>query len=159
MKRVLYGVLAIMATFMVACGPTQDDAITFNDTLVEMDNTAYETFSDYESAIYDGDEDDIEELGAKLQEDIDAGLEYINSDSDFDGPFKESAIAMFEAYQVSLDDFFPVMIEYWTNDWDEDLEEAEEDAYNDMYDLIEEKSDDFIEAQEAFADEWDFILE
>lgn len=162
MKKVLFGVVAIAATFLVACGPTQDDAITFNDTLVELDEQAYEALTDYESAIYDGDMDEIEEKADEFQAKITAGMDFIEADSDFDGEFKDAAKGMFEAYQTSYDEYMPVMVEYWTKDWDEitdELEEEEQDAYDNMNELIDERSEAFISAQETFAEEWDFILE
>lgn len=161
MKKVLFGVLAVAATFMVACGPTQDQAIEFNDKVVELDEKAFESFTEYESAIYDGDMDAIEEWSATLKADYEAGISFLEEDSKFDGEFKDAATAMFEAYKTSHEEYMPVMVEYWTSDWDsitDELEEEEQEAYDAMNDIIEDKSDAFIESQEAFAEEWDFDL-
>lgn len=161
MKKVLFGVLALAATFMVACGPTQDQAIEFNDKVVELDEKAYESFTEYEDAIFDGDMDAIDEWSETLKADIEAGIAFLEEDSKFDGEFKDAAMGMFEAYKVSHEEYMPIMVEYWTSDWDsisDELEEEEQEAYDAMNELIDEKSDAFIETQEAFAEEWGFDL-
>ncbi len=141
---------------------TQDDAIAYNDMLVALDNAAWEAFTDYESAIYDGEVEGLAELKDELEAAVAAGYAYADADEDFDGEFEASFIGMFDAYTAAIDNYLPIMVEYWTTPYEETTEEmeiSEEQAYNEMYEIIEAASDDFIETQEEFAAEWDFILE
>lgn len=146
-----------------ATGPDQDEAIAWNDELVDLDQAAYDALIAYESAIYDGSMDTINMMAAVVEARIEEGFTFlVSSDEAFDGSFKNAGMEMFDAYVVSYEEHMPVMVEYWTTpyeDVNEDLEAAEQEAYDAMWALIEDKSDVFIEAQEEFANEYNFILE
>lgn len=142
---------------------SQDEAIAWNDELVDLDQAAYDALINYESAIYNGSMDTINMMAAEVESRIADGMMFLeNSDERFDGSFKDAGMGMFEAYVISYEEYMPIMIEYWTSPYEEltdEMEMAEQEAYDAMWAEIEEKSDLFIVTQEEFAKEYNFILE
>ena len=137
---------------------TTDDAVEFNDAVVDLYDGIIDAWLDLETSLY-GDSDEFGEAHDAYYEVIDDALAYLDDDKNFDSDFKDSAYDLFNAFR-DAGDYYPDFFAYWDNLWDatEEDDAQYDENYDEMEEMLEDAEDAFTEAQEGFADEWDFIL-
>jgi hypothetical protein len=159
-KKYFFMLFTSTALFLTSCGPTQDDAVKWNDAVVNCENEVRTAIDGFLAAI------DVK--GADLNKECDkaivvaeAGIVKMKALEDFkDGAeFKAAGIESLTLYQSVLKNEFKQLIALTSNPnaTEEDYAKIEEHLNNtdDKIKLVDNK---FTAAQKVFADKWGFTL-
>lgn len=162
-KLVLFLGVGLMTIF-TSCGPTQEDAVKYNDEVVadqkkllameeELINaiTGDESVSKVEGAY----EDYVDFIATTLKK-------YEEMDSfDKNDTFRKAMIELLKAFQTVAKDEYKTVVDIYGKT-EEELTEEDLDTWDSVIDDIESKEGDandaFLEKQKVFADEYGFSL-
>jgi hypothetical protein len=166
MKRLLQIAAAGLLFVLVSCGPTQDQAISHNDVLVQdqkeilaLEDNLINSIVDWE---YQTAKNDLKIYQEKLSE-----LEKKYNDMkafDKEDEFRLAMINLIKALKEQADVNYAMVIEFIP--LAPTIDELEDDPLYEMFeilDIIDAESDTankkFLEAQETFAKKYDFTLQ
>ncbi|MBI4930652.1 MAG: hypothetical protein HY841_07810 [Bacteroidetes bacterium] len=149
---------------LVSCGPTKDDAITFNDRIVSIQKMCLAAEGSFYDICDKLNTDDIKKALADFKSNVTACAEKVEkteAHKDFDA-YKQSAVNLIKAYKGMLDVEFTEYARLYSIPSEE--YSAEDEAkqkelaakINTSLDLLNKN---FIAEQERFADKWGFTLE
>lgn len=164
MKKLLLFVGVGLMTVFTSCGPTQDDAVKFNDQVVAdqkellaMEEELIGTITD------DADVSDVEKAYEKYVKFIDNTLKKYEEMDEFDknDTFRKAMLELLKAFQAIAKDEYKTVVKIYGKS-EEDLTEDDLDTWDSVIDDIESKegeaNDAFLEKQKVFADEFGFSL-
>ncbi len=166
MKKVfsLCAISCVMMLAFTSCGPTTDDAINYNDAIIDEQaniiqtvDYMYESFKNFESA-----EMDIAYEAAQNQ--IDSGTMIVSKMEPFDGStaFRDSAIALFKLYKSVFDNEIKDMVAIYKLP-DDQYTKDEEDKWNQLSEQAVKKMDEGLvrlkAVQSEFAGKHKFEIE
>lgn len=149
--------------FLVSCGPTTNDAVDYNDKIIEKQvaviNSIDELLGTFSA--FDGDEMDTQYAETvKLVEETQTfakGLEPFDGSTEF----KDAFVKLIDELHSGLKTEYPILIENLKIPTEEYTDEDEA-----QYDKVATKADDkftaaqedFMQAQKDFAKKWNFVL-
>ena len=149
---------------LVSCGPTKDDAITFNDRIVSAQKKCLNAEGDFYNVCDKLNPDDIKKALEDLKTSVTAcaaKAAKVEAHEDFDA-YKQSAINLISAYKGMLDKEFSEYARLYSISSEEYSEKDEADQkelaakINTSLDLLNKN---FIAEQKRFAAKWGFSLE
>lgn len=165
--KILIAALVLLTgtTFFVSCGPTADQAISYNDAIIDeqiaiIDNitAVFESFKDVDHP----DKMDIAYTEAVKQ--CETGTEVVSKMEGFDGStaFRDEALSLFKVYKSVLDNELKQMIIIYNLPQEEYTPEKEEE-WSTLYDAAFLKMDPGLEklkaAQEEFGKKYNVEVE
>jgi hypothetical protein len=161
MKKITFPLLLIVITaFLFSCGPTKDDAIKWNDSIIEIETDVDNAVEKFSNAL-DKDGADLEKELAEAVATTEQNLVKIKAIEDFkDGAaFKASGIEFMGVYLAFLKNEAKeiVAIAKNPNPTEEDVTKLKEHLTNTdtKFTAADTK---FVAAQKEFADKWGFQL-
>lgn len=166
MKNTILGTLLLLvATVFVACGPTPEQGIEYNDAIIEEQvivldklDAAYEALANYE------DQAGMDRALTAAQQQSDLSLENIKKMDGFDGTteFRDAAIALFEVYKSITINELPQIVAIYKLPEEQYTQEKKDEA-DKLLDESTLKTDEglakFQAAQEAFGAKYKFTFE
>ena len=149
---------------LIACGPTKDDAVKFNDRIVSVQKMCLAAEGSFYDVCDKLNADDIKKALADFKSNVTTcaeKIEKIEAHESFDA-YKQSAVNLLKSYKGMLDvefteyaRLYSVPSEVFNKD-DEANQKELVVKINISLDLLNKN---FIEEQKRFADKWGFILE
>jgi len=165
MKRLSQLLAAAFMLFLVACGPTKDQAIEFNDQIVKDQKNALLLAENLMSSIYDWDGVQAAKDLKSFQNGISDMIKKYEEMKKFDkeDEFRTAMISLLKVIEKSNDGFegiVELMEEYPDPSvlTDDDAFEIE-DIMDDIFDTIDVENKIFLRVQESFAKKYEFPLE
>lgn len=162
MKKTFLPFLGILL-FLVACGPTKDDAINFNDQVVGAQKDCLGAESDFYNVCDGLNADEIKTALVAFKTKVKvcvARAEATTSNEDFDA-YRQSVVNLLKEYENMMEKEFTeyaglysIPTEEYTED-DEVRQKELADKINTSLDLLNKN---FISEQKRFADKWGFTL-
>jgi hypothetical protein len=114
MKNTVFGMLILMiATSFIACGPTTEQAVEYNDALVEQQRVAIEKIDAvYESFANYTDQNGMDRALTAAQQQAAMSLDNVKKMDGFDGSteFRDAAVALLETYKAITINEFPQLV-------------------------------------------------
>ena len=165
MKKIFSFILSLMfvSVIMVSCGPTTDDAVKYNDKLVEQQTKVFDKESALIEAISKNMPDKLDVLLSDLSKQVDSSTAAVNSMQGFDGKteLKDAALKVFSTYKEVTEKDYKDMIKFaktpdslYTQEDDNKLIESSKK----IDDKLNKCIDDFVLLQTKFAEKYKFEL-
>lgn len=162
-KFFLFLGIALTATF-IACGPTTDDAIKHNDSIVADQKEMLELESNFVDAIVNGDDEgDIKSSFKEYKDFLSETKKKYDEMEAFDDKdtFRKAMIDLLDVFSKVADKEYEEMVEIYTKDAEE-LTEEDFERWEELTTIVDEKeakaNDAFLDAQKEFAKEYNFEL-
>ena len=159
MKALRAAAGAIPVLLIVACGPSQDNAVKYNDKLVDIQNRAYGFFNKVDSMFtdeiwfYGPDDVEVSDFMNNAKSKYSELIAQVEEVQDLEGTndMKGALISLMEYLRQSVDTYYMALIE------DEEGIEAESiDAnFNENFTTLEEN---FLDAQKELAEKFNMEL-
>lgn len=150
---------AILVSLITACGPSQDNAVKYNDKLVDIQNRAYGFFNKVDSMFtdeiwyYSPDDAEVSDFMSNAKSKYGELITQAEEVKDLEGTneMKGALISLIEYLRQSVDTYYMALIE------DEEGSQAESiDAeFNENFTVLE---DAFLDAQKELADKFNMEL-
>lgn len=162
MKKIILPFIIISAV-LVACGPTKDDAVNFNDQIVSAQKSCLKAEGDFYDVCDKLNPDDIKKAFADFQSSVNVSVKKIEeaeAHDDFDA-YRQSAVNLLNAYKKMLDLEFANYADLYcipTKDFTEADEERQKELSAKINTSLDLLNKNFIAEQQRFADKWDFTL-
>ena len=162
MKKTFLPLLA-MLFLLVACGPTKDDAINFNDKVVGAQKDCLGAESDFYNVCDGLNSDEIKTALTAFKTKVKscvARAEATESNSDFDA-YRQSAVNLLKKYENMLENEFTEYAGLYsipTEEYTEDDEVRQKELANKINTSLDLLNKNFIAEQQRFADKWGFTL-
>lgn len=164
-KTITVMLLGLIVLFAVSCKPSTEDAINYNDKIIDQQvmiiekiNALYKALDDYTN------HERMDRAYNDAVKQVELGTEEVTKLKDFGGSseFKDGALKLFGIYKSVLSNEFKKMIEIsklpddlYTTEKEAEWKKMDDDAFNKMdVGLNELKS-----IQKSFADEYKFDIE
>jgi len=162
MKKQYFPILLILLTvFLNSCGPSKQDAINWNDSIIDIENEVNTAVGKFTSAIDTDGADLNKELTTAIAV-ADKGIAKMKALEDFkDGAeFKSSGVEFLTLYLSIMKNEYKEIADLISNpnSSEADFEKVKEHAVN-SDNKIEAANKKFISAQKDFAKKWGFELE
>ena len=164
-KTLLFSIVSIMVMAFTACGPTKEEAITFNDKIIneqvliiEKINLLYDALEKYE------DHNGMDFAYSEALKQLETGTNVVSKLEKFGGSndFRDGALQLFEIYKSVLQNEFKRMIDL-SKLPDEQYTSEQEDEYKMLHQVVSKKMDDGLkdlnEIQREFAAKYKFEIE
>lgn len=165
MKRFLQLSAAAFLLDLVACGPTKEQAIEFNDSVVADQKDALSLAENMMASIYDWDYDQAEGDFEDFQSGIGEMLKKYEEMSAFDkeDEFRLAMIDLLKVMEGTFETFEEILGIIDDNPdlatlSDDDASDIE-DELDAIFEEIDAENKDFLAVQEKFAEKYDFRLE
>lgn len=165
MKKVLstlFGSL-VLSVLMVSCGPTTDDAIKYNDALVDEQSKVIKAEDALIQAISQSDAAKYDDALAGLVKQVTESEAIVTKMEAFDGKtdYKDAALSLFKAYKSATENEYPKILkiaktpnEEYTPELDDELMTLSGEIDTKLNKEIEA----FVAKQKEFATQWKFEL-
>jgi F0F1-type ATP synthase gamma subunit len=167
MKKVLFAATAVVALLFTSCGPTQDDAIKYNDKIVDLSDNVND-MSDKMADQLDGHNlDTLKVVYTNFAKSIKSALaecEKMGPLEEEDKAYHEAALAHFRNMNKLVDNEVKRIIDATVKFSAEDAEPTEAEITSldkdiDTYDTESQKTMDGLKtAQKQFSKKWNFDL-
>lgn len=148
---------------MVSCGPSTNEAIKYNDELVNQQNKVYEKESALLDAISKNMPDKLDLLFSDLSKQIDESTKAIEKMDAFDGKteMKNAVLKIFATYKEVMSNEYKKMIAY-SKIPDSIYTPGDDDKVLELSKKIEDKInkaiEEFVDLQKKFASKYKFEL-
>jgi len=154
----------ILMFMLTSCGPTTDEAIKYNDSIIDVQaqivekiNTLYECFDDWDHP------EKMDEAYKQALAQVDSGTEIVSKMPDFGGKseFREASLKLFSVYKSVIQTELKTMVEILKKPSAEITPEIEAqfDAMNDQaLKKMENGLKEFQEVQLNFSVKYNFVL-
>lgn len=153
----------VFALFLVSCGPSTQDAIDFNNAIIDHQKRLLDTESQLINAISNHQTAQVDQIYKDYLTQIDNSIAAINdlkSFSKFD-TFKTSALSLFTAYKEVITNEYAEVIKLYRIPTDV-YTDNDDKKLNELTRSIDSKLEDalknFVETQKSFATEFNFTL-
>jgi hypothetical protein len=165
MKKVLstlFGSL-VLSVLMVSCAPTTDDAIKYNDALVDQQTKVIKAEDALIQAISQNTPEKLDEALNGLVKQIAASEEAVSKMEAFDGKtdYKDAALSLFKAYKNAAEKEYPEIIKIAKTP-NEEYSQDMDDQLMTLSKAVDEKLNKEIEAfvakQKEFSEKYKFEL-
>lgn len=164
MKKIFLLLGIVFAATMISCGPTTDDAIKHNDSIVADQKEMLDLESDFVNAIVDGkDESAIKKAYSKYTDFLEEMEKKYSEMDSFDDKdtFRKAMIDLIKEFKDVAENEYDEMVKIYTKDADA-LTDADFEKWEDLTDAVDNKeskaNDKFLDAQKEFAKEYNFEL-
>jgi len=165
MKKIFATIIGslFISAILVSCGPTSNDAIKYNDELVNQQTKVFEKETVLIDAISKNMPDKLEGLYSDLKKQVDESISAVEKMDAFDGKtdFKDAAMKVFNTYKDVTANEYNDMIKYskipdslYTQEDDDKVIELSKK----IDDKLNKSVDDFIQIQKSFAGKYKFEL-
>lgn len=162
-KIILYPLTLLMVLILSQCGPTSQDALEYNDELIEEELLVIDKMDELTNALSTYEPSNIEPAinAAKVQ--VDNSIKVLEELGGFDGntEFVDACMDLFKVFKSQLNDEYAEQFEIYKLPLDQ-YGKVEEDRYNELNTIIDAEYypvfEKFSKAQEDFAEKWDFDL-
>ena len=153
----------LMVLFFASCGPTKEDAIKYNDQIIDQQRKVVDKENDLIGYIKGGSLTNLDEKYNSLSKQIDESTEAVKKMESFDGKteFKDATLALFVIYRSVVDKEYKA----WVLNLKTPAELIDDKVLDEERDLVKsinEKMDkalaDFTKAQEDFATKYKFEI-
>ena len=163
MKKTLLMIIPIFAfTMMSSCGPSPEDAVTYNNTIVhELDRVM---MADSVIASMEKDKSVMESTLKNLQKQLNGAIETVNKNGGFDKKtdLMDAALLYLNSYKTVADSMYSEMIAINSKPL-EKLTEEDDARYKQLQEKcntkMEKVSDKFDSIQHAFSTKYKFEIE
>jgi hypothetical protein len=152
-----------VSAILVSCGPSTDDAVKYNDELVNQQTKVFEKETALIEAISKNMPEKLDLLYGDLKKQIDESIAAVDKMESFDGKtdFKDAAMKVFTAYKEVVDNEYKEMIKY--SKVPDTLYTPEDDdkviaLSKKIDDKLNKSVDDFVQVQKSFAEKYKFEL-
>lgn len=164
MKKIFLFLGIVFAATMIACGPTTDDAVKLNDSIVAAQKEMLELESNFVNAIVDGDDEDgIKSAFKKYKDFLEKTTKEYDEMEAFDDKdtFRKAMIDLLAVFSKVADNEYEEMVEIYTKPAD-DLTDEDFERWEELTNIVDEKEGEaneaFLDAQKEFAKEYNFEL-
>src|ERR1051325_3432996 len=153
----LVGILFLL----VSCGPTKQNAIDFNDEIVDAQKACLAAESDFYNVCDSLNPDDIKTALATFKtkvKDCVSKVEGSKADKEFDA-YRQSAVNLLKEYENMLDKEFTEYAGLYsiaTDDYTDDDAARQKELANKINTSLDLLNKNFIAEQQRFADKWGF---
>lgn len=165
MKKVLSAIFGSLAlsVLIISCSPTTEDAIKYNDALIDQQTKVIQAEDALIQAISENNPEILDEALNKLTKQITSSEEAVNKMSKFDGKsdYKDAALSLFKAYKSAAEKEYPEIIkiaktpnDQYTQDMDDQLMALSKTVDERLNKEIEA----FVAKQKEFAEKYKFEL-
>jgi hypothetical protein len=165
MKRIFQLSAAALLLALVACGPTKEQAIDFNDEVVADQKEALTLAENLMSSIYDWDADQASSDLKDFQDGISGMMKKYEEKSEFDkeDEFRKAMISLLKVMEETgegFEEIVELVVDYpdlsvFTDDELADIEET----MDEIFETIDVENKKFLDVQESFAKKYEFTLE
>jgi len=164
MKKNLFYVLALfVVAFITSCGPTMEDAINYNDQIIDEELAIIDKINVLETEFSTYEPSKIEPaLDAALLQ-VTNSIEIVEALDNFDGSseFKNQTLEFFRMFKKQLEEDYAEMLEIYKLPSDQ-YTSVEEKRYNEIVKKIDDEYQpqfkEFTGTQDAFATKYGFTL-
>lgn len=156
-------IIAVIFTLFVSCGPSKDDAVKYNDAIVEQEMLIINKEDSLIEAISRNQSDKAERLYKDFVSQINSSTEKINKTDAFDHEkaFREAALELFKSYKSAAENEYADMMKI-TRIPDEVYTKEDDDKLIDLsktvFDKLNIELGKFSKAQKNFADKYKLEL-
>jgi len=164
MKKIIsvFSLLFAM-TLLISCGPTSNDAIKYNDSLVDLQSKIFEKESALIDAISKNTSDKIDPLYKDLLTQIDKAKDTLEKIGSFDGKteMKDAVMKVFSTYKGVATNEYPEIIKLAKMPdslYTQDDDNKKIDLSKKIDDELDKAVNDFLEIQKSFAVKYKFEL-
>jgi hypothetical protein len=156
-------IIAVIFTLFTSCGPSKDDAVKYNDAIVEQEMLIINKEDSLIEAISRNQPDKAERLYKEFSSQINSSIETINKTVAFDHEtnFREAALELFKSYKSAAENEYAEMIkisqipdEIYTKDDDDKLINLSKT----VFDKLNIGLGKFSKAQKNFTDKYKLEL-
>jgi len=158
----IFTVSLFASTILLSCGPSSDDAIKYNNDLVEQRTKVIEKENALTEAISKNMPEKLDILYSEMNKQIDESIEAVNKMYGFDGKtdMKDAVMKLLTTYKEVAGSEYKEMLKY-TKIPDSLYTQEEDDKVMELSKKIDDKlnkvDDDFIQAQKLFAEKYQFV--
>lgn len=165
MKKVLSAIFGsiVLSALMISCSPTTEDAIKYNDALVDEQTNVIKAEDALIQAISQNDSANLDKALSGLAEQITASEEVVNKMEAFDGKtdYKDAALSLFKVYKSATEKEYPEIIKIAKTSNEEFTQELD-DKLMGLSKIVDEKLNKeievFVAKQKEFAEKYKFSL-
>jgi hypothetical protein len=165
MKKIFATIIGFLfvSTLLVSCGPSADDAIKYNEELVNQQTKIFDKESALIEVISKNMPEKLDGLCAELSKQIDESISIVEKMDAFDGKteLKDAALKVFKTYKDVVSNEYKSMIAY-SKTPDSLYTQEDDDKVMELSNKIDEKLnkaiDEFVELQKQFASKYKFEL-
>jgi hypothetical protein len=163
MKKSIYMMIgALMLTSFFACGPTKEDAIKYNDSIITEQRKVVDKENELTGAIKNN-AGNLDEILAGLSKQVEESTAAVTKMEDFDkkSDFKDAALKLFAAYKdVASNEYKAWLLNLKTpaEQVDDKVLDEEKVLVQKINEKIDKALGDFTKAQEDFAAKYKFEI-
>ncbi len=164
MKKLSFFLVLALSFLLTKCGPTTDDAINYNDRLIDIELNVIDKIDAVDNAFATYDPKLIEPAMNEAISEIEKAVKQVEEIGDFDGDseFKDALSDLLNLFKSQLNNEYKEQLEIYKLP-DDKYTETEENRYNELLNKMDEECTEafrkFTDAQQKFADKWGFVLE
>jgi hypothetical protein len=164
MKK-MYLLLPLMLLMLAACGPSKEEAIAYNDKIIDQQVLLIDKINSLEKSMEVWDDHagmDRAYIAAIKQ--LEESTEVVSKLEKFDGSteFRDGALKLFGIYKSVLDNEYKEMVALYKLS-DEQFTTKVEDKWNSIHDAAMKKMDDGLNelraVQTAFSEKYEFQID
>ncbi len=163
MKAFNYYVLVMLSIFFVACSNLTDEAIKYNDLIIEKQQKIVSLFNKLDSSFADTISKSYIQNFEILKKEIESQLKFIDSINSFNNSneYKNKYKNLLQAYKNVLLNEYQMIVEWNSLPYEQFTKEISDkfyQTYENANKNIEKAVNKFIEFQKSFANEYKFNL-
>lgn len=164
MKKIVILCSAFLLIFLAACKPTKEEALKYNDAIIDQQVAVVDEINHIDDALYSYDGAKMDIAYNKLDAQLKKSMEVVSKMDDLGGKsdLKNAAIAYFKTVQEGMVAEVKPAMNQFRKPSDEASEEDDDKAdklYDKFLDRINKSFDVLVKAQNAQAKEYGYDIE
>jgi len=164
MKKIFIYSTACLILFLSACKPTREEALKYNDAIIDEQVAVMDLINALNSSINTYDKDTFDLGYKKLDAQLNKSIQKVSSMDDLGGKteFKDAAIAYFKTIKEGMVSELKPALNQYGKPLEEATEEDDEKAdvlYHKFIDRLKKAFKPFVDAQNKQAKEYDYEIE